>query len=179
MVKLSDGIGERLMEYFDVVDENDKVIGRASRDDCHKKGLMHRAIHVIILNSKGEILMQKRSMQKDLYPGWWIDAVSGHVDAGETYEDTVKREMMEEIGINVKVEELFKIRKVWKGFGKIDKEFVMVYLGKNDGPFKFHKDEVESLTFFKPKEVIKMVKKKDMTPTTVKIFNEIKKDPNF
>ncbi len=167
------------VEYFDVVDEKDNVIGKATRDECHTKGLVHRAIHVIILNSKGEILLQKRSMKKDLYPGWWIDGVSGHVDSGETYEETVKREMMEEIGVNVKVEELFKIKKSWRGMGKIDKEFIKVYLGESDGPFKFHKDEVESLTFFKPKEVIKMAKKKDMTPTTVKIFNEIKKRPEL
>ncbi len=166
-------------EYFDVIDENDKVIGKASRDECHKKGLLHRAVHVIILNSKDEMLLQKRSMKKDLYPGRWIDAAAGHVDFGETYAETAKREMMEEIGVNVKIEELFKIRKTWNGSGKIDNELIMVYLGKSDGPFKFNKDEVEALAFYKPKDVMKMVEKEKVTPATVRIFNEIKKHPKL
>ncbi len=56
-------------EHFDVVNDEDKVIGKAPRDECHAKGLLHRASHILILNSEGKILFQKRSMEKDLYPG--------------------------------------------------------------------------------------------------------------
>lgn len=166
-------------EYFDVINEKDEIVGCAPRDTCHRKGLLHRSIHVLILNSKSELLMQKRSMKKDLYPGWWIDAAAGHVESGETYEETAKREMKEEVGISVKIEELFKIRKSWKGSGNIDNELITVYLGKSDGPFRFNKDEVELLTFYKPKDVMKMVEKKNVTPATVKILSEIKKRPKL
>ena len=54
-------------EIFDVIDENNKVIGKATRKEVHAKGLLHRAVHILIVNSKGEMLLQKRSMTKDLY----------------------------------------------------------------------------------------------------------------
>ena len=97
-----------MTEYFDIVDECDKVIGKASRDKCHKDGLLHRGIYIIITNSKKEILLQKRSMKKDLYPGLWTTSVSGHVDCGESYEKAAHREMKEEIGTTGKLNEILK-----------------------------------------------------------------------
>ncbi len=168
-----------MTEFFDVIDENEKIIGRASRDECHAKGFLHRAVHVIILNSKGEILLQKRSMKKDLYKGWWVDAASGHVDSGETYEETAKREIQEELGIDVGIEKLFKVRKKYVGEGYVDNEIVAVYLGYSDGPFRFDKDEVEFVKFFPPKIVLKMLKTEKFTPATVAIFEELKKRPEL
>src|SRR3989338_10309111 len=123
------------VEYFDVVNEKDKVIGKASRDECHKKGLLHRASHILILNSEGKILFQKRSMEKDLYPGWWIDSAAGHLDSGEGYETAAHRELKEELGIDTNLVYLFLKRKQWKGKGKIDNEIVKVFGGKHSGPF--------------------------------------------
>ncbi len=168
-----------MTEYFDVVDKNDKIIGKASRAECHKKGLLHRAVHIIVLNSKGDILLQKRSMKKDLYPGWWIDAAAGHVDSGETYEQTAKREMKEELGIDINIEKILKLKKEWKGDEKIDKEIITVYLGESSGPFKFDKEELDFVKFFQPKEVPKMMKKEKFTPATVAIFKELKKHPKL
>lgn len=81
-----------MAELFDVVDENDNIIGRATREECHSNPkLMHRASIILIFNSKGELLLQKRSMNKDTNPGKWANSVAGHVDPGESYEETAKR----------------------------------------------------------------------------------------
>jgi len=168
-----------MTEYFDVVDENDNVIGKASRNECHKKGLMHRAVHITIINSKGQILLQKRSMNKDLYKGWWIDGAAGHVDSGESYEEAARREIKEELGIDVKLEELLKLKKKWSGNGKTDNELITLYLGKSDGPFNPPKDEIDFVKFFKPKEVLAMLKTEKFTPGTQAIFEELKKHPKL
>ena len=56
-------------EIFDVVNEHDEVIGRERRSEVHRLGLMHRAVHVLVFNSRGEVFLQKRSMKKDRQPG--------------------------------------------------------------------------------------------------------------
>ena len=96
-------------EIFDVVDENDNVIGRATRKECNSNpDLIHRAVFILVYNDKDEILWQKRSLTKDAAPGKWVTSVSGHVDAGEDYVDATIREVMEEIGIDVEAEFLGK-----------------------------------------------------------------------
>jgi len=83
-----------LNEYFYIVDEFDHVIGRATREDCHSgKGLVHRSVYVFVLNDKNELFAQKRSMSKDLYPGYYTGSATGHVDYGERYIDPAKREL--------------------------------------------------------------------------------------
>ncbi len=67
-------------ELFDTVDENDKVIGQATRGEVHKnKNLIHRSIGVVVFNSNGEIYLQKRNSTKDTDPGKWTISCSGHV----------------------------------------------------------------------------------------------------
>ena len=70
-------------EYFDVVDLADRVIGRATRNEVHQKGLYHRAVHVLVFNSQGQLFLQKRSASKDTFPGKWDSSASGHLCAGE------------------------------------------------------------------------------------------------
>ncbi|MDP7586167.1 MAG: NUDIX domain-containing protein, partial [Verrucomicrobiota bacterium] len=79
-------------EIFDVVDANDQVIGQKTRSEVHRLGLRHRAIHLLVFNAEGELFLQKRSTKKDCFPGTWDSSVSGHVDAGETYDACAQRE---------------------------------------------------------------------------------------
>ena len=88
-------------EIFDVVNERDKVIGQNPRSEVHARGLLHRAVHVLVFNSRGEIFLQKRSMKKDRQPGVWDSSCSGHVDSGENYDETAVRELREELGLKV------------------------------------------------------------------------------
>jgi len=147
-------------ELFDVVNERDEVIGRAPRREVHARGLRHRAVHVLVFNSRGEIFLQKRSTKKDREPGVWDSSCSGHVDSGEIYDETAARELREEIGLDLSkekpapkaarpLEKLFKI----SACKETDAEFVWVYRCENDGPFQLHPDEIETGNWFTPEKV--------------------------
>lgn len=88
-------------ELFPVVDESGNVIGSATRGECHSGAkLLHPVVHLHVIDERGRILLQKRSMMKDIQPGRWDTAVGGHVDFGETVHDALLREVSEEIGID-------------------------------------------------------------------------------
>ena len=86
-------------ELFDVVDDDDRVLGRMRRDDVHRWQLRHRAAHVLVVNSRGEIFVQRRSRLKECAPGLWDTSVAGHVQSGESYAACAVRELAEEIGL--------------------------------------------------------------------------------
>ena len=138
-------------EIFDVVDGRDRVIGRQTRREVHLRGLKHRAVHVLVVNTRGEVYLQKRSFKKDTFPGAWDSSASGHVDSGETYEACVVREAREEIGLFLKrtPKRLFKI----EACAQTGQEFVWVYRTEFNGPFRLNPDEVECGAFFKPDHV--------------------------
>lgn len=87
-------------EWFDVVDEQDKVLRQERRSVVHAQSLIHRAIHVLVFDDKGRIFLQKRSMKKDQNKGLWCNACAGHVDAGEDYPSAARREFKEELGVD-------------------------------------------------------------------------------
>lgn len=167
------------MEFFDIIDKNNKVVGKAPRDECHRKGLLHRAIHIMILNSKGQLLLQKRSKKKDLYSGWWTSSASGHVESGDDYVETAHRELKEELGIEAKLEPLFAVVKDYRGQGKHDRERIQFYIGRHEGPFNFSREEVDSVEFFSPEAITKMMQKEKFTPGTVAVLRELKKHPEL
>jgi len=138
-------------EIFDVVNERDEVIDRKPRSEVHRLGLFHRAVHVLVFNSRGETFLQKRSMTKDREPGKWDSSCSGHVDSGEEYDACVVRELREEIGLTVAKapERQFKIA----ACPETDQEFVWVYRCRAEGPFRLHPDEIERGDWFAPEEI--------------------------
>jgi len=101
-----------MTEYFYVVDEKDRVIGKATREECHSSNrLIHRSVYVFLLDSEGRLFLQKRSSKKDLYSGYYTGSATGHVDYGETYEEAARRELKEELGIEeVQLKMLCKFR---------------------------------------------------------------------
>ncbi|HVU26505.1 MAG TPA: NUDIX domain-containing protein [Verrucomicrobiae bacterium] len=145
-------------EIFDVVNERDEVIGRQPRSVVHAQGLLHRAVHVLVFNSRGEVFLQKRSMKKDRQPGVWDSSCSGHVDSGEFYDETAVRELREEIGlkINSPPQKLFKV----DACAETDAEFVRVYRCESEGPFQLHPEEIETGGWFAPEFVSKWISEK-------------------
>lgn len=85
-------------ESMDIVNENDEVVGRDTRKNVHKNYEIHRGVHVIVVNSQGEVALQRRSMAKDYYPGYLDISVGGQVASGESYHSAAVREMAEELG---------------------------------------------------------------------------------
>ena len=96
-------------ELFDVVDAEDRVLRQERRSVVHAQGLLHRAVHVFVFNSRGELLVQRRSASKDEFPLTYTSSASGHVGAGETYDECAPRELMEEIGLDSPLEFLVKL----------------------------------------------------------------------
>ena len=76
------------------------------KSEAHTDGLWHRAAHIWIYNSKGEILLQLRAKDKQFWPDRWEISAAGHVGAGEKPEDAAVRELSEELGISAKAEDL-------------------------------------------------------------------------
>lgn len=97
-------------DALDIVDEDDWPVGSASRGDAHRRGLLHRSVHVFLFNRQGELYLQRRSREKEAYPGVWTSSASGHVDAGESYEIAAARELDEEIGACADVREVLRFR---------------------------------------------------------------------
>lgn len=95
------------MEYLDVLDENGNKTGKTkSRKECHKDGDWHKVAWLFVVNDKGEIILQKRSKEKETNPNKWTMSASGHLEAGDTDLEGAMRELEEEIGIKVKEAEL-------------------------------------------------------------------------
>jgi isopentenyl-diphosphate delta-isomerase type 1 len=145
-------------ELFDVVNERDEVVGRNTRSEVHRLGLLHRAVHVFVFNARGQVFLQKRSMTRDREPGVWSTSVSGHVDCGEDYDASAVREMKEEIGLVAQgvPERLFKIDQC----PETDREFVWVYRCEAEGPFELHPEEIECGGWFSIKEVERWIEKR-------------------
>jgi isopentenyldiphosphate isomerase len=128
-------------ELLDVVDALDQVIAVERRGDIHARGLMHRAVHILLFNRHGELFLQKRSMSKDEQPGKWDSSAAGHVDSGEDYADCARREIAEELGIIVEqpLQELFKL----PASLRTGNEHCMVYRHDFDGPLQLQADEID------------------------------------
>lgn len=138
-------------EIFDIVDERDEVVGRRPRSEVHRLGLQHRAVHVLVFNARGELFLQKRSMQKDCFPGAWDSSAAGHLDAGESYDDCAVRELREELGLSVAepLRRLFKLA----ACAETGQEHVWVYRCEAEGPFALHPDEIERGGWFSPEAI--------------------------
>lgn len=138
-------------EIFDVVDENDQVTGTATRAEVHAQRLVHRAVHVFVFNKRGDLLLQKRSLLKDLCPGVWDSSVAGHLDSGETYEAAARRELGEEMGISPETapEEIAKISPC----PETGWEHVRLYRVRHDGSVRFPSAEVEAAMWFPLAEI--------------------------
>ena len=143
------GVNTEATERFLVVDENDRPLGDAPRQEVHGNNLRHRAVHLFIFNSKGELFLQKRSRWKDRHPSLWDSSAAGHVEAREDYDQTATRELKEELGVEASLTRVVKLpcseRTGW--------EFIWLYRGEHDGPFTLARTEIEHGEFF-PVEVV-------------------------
>ena len=137
-------------EIFDVVDENDRVIGQRPRTEVHRLHLLHRATHVLVFNGAGELFLQKRSMTKDSSPGLWDSSVSGHLDQGESYDACARREFREELGADTPpLERLFKVA----ASPETDYEFAWIYRCGYEGPMQLQAEEIDEGRWFSPPQI--------------------------
>jgi len=149
-------------EDLDIVDEDGRVIGQATRSACHADpSLLHRAVHVFVFDPAGCIFLQRRSRTKLIQPGRWDTSVGGHVDRGESWEEAARREMAEELGL-VDIEPTLLHGYIWRS--PVESELVRTYRCTHPGPFVLAPDEIEEGRFFSPKEIASLVGSGQLTP---------------
>jgi isopentenyl-diphosphate delta-isomerase type 1 len=147
----ANSVGQDLSELFDVVDAGDRVIGQAARGVVHARGLRHRAVHVFVVNSAGKVFLHQRSRTKDTFPGLWNSSCAGHVGAGQDYDETVERELEEELGCRL-ASPARRLLKLAAG-PETGAEFVWVYRAEAEGPFALNPAEIQQGAWFTPAEV--------------------------
>jgi isopentenyl-diphosphate delta-isomerase type 1 len=96
-------------DILDVVDAENRVIGQATRREVHDQGLMHRSVHVFVLNPENRLYIQRRALDKDTFPGAHDSSAAGHVDAGEDYHTCAARELEEELGLTPDPDHLVQV----------------------------------------------------------------------
>ncbi len=143
----------RVVEYLDVVDENDKVLDSRPRTECFDKGLLHRAISIFITNSVGDIYIQKRNRYARFYPHRWGPSVGGHVSSGEHYLQAANRELKEELSISCELQELGRFMTPKRPSPQgTDWEIITVYTGTSSSSIILS-DEGEDGRFVSPREL--------------------------
>ena len=149
-------------ELFDIVDDNNVIIGQATRGECHgNPQLIHRSVHVLVFNSRGEILLQKRPLDKDIQPGKWDTSVGGHLDLGETFLAAAKREMKEELGLEgIPLSYLYpsKIR------NEIESENIETFLAVTDQRIIPAPDEIDEVRFWTTDQIEELLGQYVFTP---------------
>lgn len=131
-------------ELFDVVDERNEVVGQETRAKVHAENLKHRAVHVLVVNGKSEVLLQQRSRLKDVQPGKWGTSVAGHLDTGESYEEAARRELGEELGIE---DEELPLKLVGELLPSEENgwEFIQLFVTVYSGAVRFPANEVAAV----------------------------------
>jgi 8-oxo-dGTP pyrophosphatase MutT (NUDIX family) len=148
-------------EIVVIVDQDNHIVSAVPRREMRAKQLVHRSTYILVFNSRGELYVQKRTLTKDVFPGYYDVAAGGVVLAGETYEQGGERELEEEMGIRgVPLNRLFDFyfenehTRVWGC------AFSCVY----DGVVVLQEEEVESGAFVSVEDILHRAETEPFTP---------------
>jgi isopentenyldiphosphate isomerase len=151
-------------ELFPLVNEQGEVIGSALRSEVHgNPSLMHPVVHCIVVNARGDLLLQLRSRDKDVQPGRWDTSVGGHVGLGESIDHAIARELSEEIGLDAASVTLRLLYR-YVNRSPIETELVHTYHCAVEGPFRRQESEIDELRFWTREQVRKALGTGVFTP---------------
>ncbi len=158
-------------ETVQIVDENNTEIAAIARWVMREQNLIHRASYILVFNNTGDLFVQKRSLNKDVYPGYYDVAAGGVVLVGESYEDAAEREFAEELGIKkgIQLESCFdhyyedENNRVW---GR-------VFRCCHEGPFSLQEEEIESGGFMDVTQVLNSAERNLFTPDGIEILRRL------
>ena len=146
-----------MVDYLDVVDKGDRVIGRETREKIHMGGLWHRGVHILVFDSNNRLVLQIRSAVKDKFPNHYDCSVSEHLEEGETYEEAAIRGLREELGItNVKLRKILKFK---MNYGPNDNMISEIYECHYAGLVRINKHETQSVKAFSLDEIKELLAK--------------------
>ena len=154
---------------IDVVDEADAAVGQITRRDVFQKHANFRVIHVLVFDSKGDLLLQRLALTRARHPGYWGSSVAGYLYAHEQYEAAAKRRVEEELGIpDAGLHTLGKIAMEDEGCLK----FIEVFTTVHDGPFRYDRSHIERLEFLPITAVVSLEQlgERKFTPTFLEVL---------
>lgn len=150
-----------------LVNTEDEVLGTAGKMDVHRQGLLHRAFSVFIFNSKGEMLLQQRAIDKYHSGGLWTNACCSHPNPGEQTEVAAVRRLREEMGFETELEKIFDfVYKAEFENGLIEHEFDHVFTGEYNGAISYSRQEVMDYTYKSMQDIQESMKSNPAKYTT-------------
>lgn len=169
------------MELIQIVDENGNFTGQIiDKEEAHDKNLLHNEVAAFIINDKKQVLLQKRSANKRFNPNKWA-LCAGHVDAYESLEDAILREIKEEVGLNISKDDLHQFGE--REFTIRDSNSHITYFyyiksNSNEKDFIIQKEELSEVKWFDIDDVIDMIKKNDSSivfdEKRLKLFEQLR-----
>jgi isopentenyl-diphosphate Delta-isomerase len=130
--------------YVILVDENDNQTGVAGKMEAHRNGLLHRAVSVFVINSKGEWILQRRAFDKYHSNGLWTNTCCTHPNPGESSVDAAHRRLREEMGLECDLQEMFAFTYIEELDNELtEHEYDHVFVGFTDKEPVINTDEVE------------------------------------
>jgi isopentenyl-diphosphate delta-isomerase len=149
-------------EQVVLVDEQNEVLGYMGKLEAHKKGLLHRAISVIIFNNKGEMLVQQRALTKYHWAGIWSNTCCSHPRKNESFQEAAERRLFEELGFRTPLKEEFQF--IYKASdvksGLTEWEYDTVFTGVYNEPFEFNKEEIQAVRWMGIENLLNDIKQK-------------------
>ncbi|MDA8160673.1 MAG: NUDIX hydrolase YfcD [Desulfobacteraceae bacterium] len=153
-----------------IVDEKNRIIGQASRREMRRDNLIHRATYILVFNRRGELFVQRRTLSKDIYPGFHDLAAGGVVQAGESYEESARRELWEELGIRARLKPLGERYFADQG----NRVWGEVFICRHEGPFTLQAEEVADGEFMAVSDILG-AQDKAFTPDGLEILRELRR----
>lgn len=149
-------------EWVPLVNEKGEIIGKAPRSQVHNGSkLLHPVVHMHVINRNKAILLQKRPMSKLIQPGKWDTAVGGHISAGETLEEALKKEAFEELSLqNFSA----RMHRIYKWESEIEAELVYLFTTYDYKNFSVRSDEVEEARFWTKNQIENQIGQGLFTP---------------
>lgn len=142
-------------EELILVDIADNEVGYRSKADCHDgPGVLHRAFSLFLFNTEGKLLLQQRSAEKRLWPGYWSNSCCSHPRRGETLPIAAMRRLRDELNTAAELEYVYQFcyQAQFSEAGS-ENELCHVYLGRVDGDVRPNDSEIESIRFISAKEL--------------------------
>ena len=158
-MNLDSDIASHQDELLILVDREDNELGFASKAECHSgTGLLHRAFSVFIFNSSGQVLMQQRSEQKNLWNLYWSNSCCSHPRQGEQIENAAHRRMVEELSIDCELHYLYKFfyQESFERKGS-EHELCSVFVGRFDGEISVNINEITDWKFIDTDELSRSI----------------------